>query len=151
MINASVLMAGVAGSASAQQHLPPELMFCDPSSYQYDAVKAAPLSHRVVFEDSHVRVLEILLPPLTSEPIHVHALPSVIMGETGGEGGGRFRYTEFRMDDGKFVETRHNDIEPSAGYRSVWSGPEGPHAITNIGPVGVKFTRIEIKPESCAK
>jgi len=151
MLAVLVFAAAGAASASAQQHLPPDPMFCNPGSYEYDAVAAAPYQHRVLFEDAHVRVLEINLPPLAAEPIHVHALPSVIMGETGGAGGAKFRYTEYRMEDGEFVEVAHNDVEPTAGYRSVWSGPEGPHAITNIGPVGVKFTRVEIKPESCAR
>ena len=148
-IAALALAAGP--GAVAQQHLPPDRMFCDPGSYEFDAVAAAPYQHRVLFEDEHVRVLEINLPPQSSEPIHVHALPSVIMGETGGGGGAKFRYTEYRMENGKFVEVAHNEVEPTEGYRSVWSGPEGPHAITNTGPVGVRFTRVEIKPESCAR
>lgn len=130
---------------------PPEQAFCDPASYPYDAVAAAPYSHRVMFEDEHVRVLEIRLPPGAAEPIHVHLLPSVIYGETGGEGGARFLYTEYRMVNGAFVEAAHNEAAPPPGARAVWTGPEGPHAITNIGPVGVRFTRIEIKPESCAR
>lgn len=151
LIAIAALILGATAVASAQQHLPADPMFCNPASYPYDAVAAAPNSHHVLFEDEHVRILEIDLPALATEPIHIHALPSVIMGETGGAGGARFRYTEYRMEDGKFVEVAHNDVEPSAGYRAVWSGPEGPHAITNTGQVGVKFQRIEIKPESCAK
>jgi hypothetical protein len=141
----------LAGNATAQRPLPPEPMFCDPASYEYDAVTAAPYSHRVMYEDEHVRVLEIRLPPGASEPVHIHALPSVIFGETGGDGGAKFLYTEYRMVDGKFVEVASNEASPSAGTRAVWTGPEGPHSITNIGPVGVRFTRVEIKPESCAR
>lgn len=151
MIAIAALALGASAVAVAQQGLPPEAMFCHPSSYTYDAVAAAPATHKVLYEDEHVRVLEINLPSQASEQIHVHALPSVIMGETGGEGGAKFRYTEYRMEDGKFVETGFNDVEPSAGYRAVWTGPEGPHRITNTGPVSVKFQRIEIKPESCAR
>lgn len=137
-------------AASAQQHLPPEPMFCDPASHPNDAVTAAPYSHRVQFEDEHVRVLEIYLPPGASEPIHIHALPSVIFGETGGDGGARFVYTQYKMVNGKFVEISANEVSPAGGYRAVWSPPEGPHAISNVGGVGVRFTRVEMKPESCA-
>lgn len=147
----ALLALVVAGGASAQQHLPPDPNFCDPASHPHDAVAAAPYSHRVMFEDEHVRVLEIRLPPGASEPVHIHALPSVIYGETGGEGGAKFLYTEYRWMNGEFIKVRENEVEASAGTRAVWSGPEGPHAITNIGPVGVKFTRVEIKPESCAR
>ena len=151
MIAIAVLALGCASGAVAQQATAREPMFCEPASYPYDAVAAAPYSHRVLFEDEHVRILEINLPALATQPIHIHALPSVIMGETGGDAGGKFRYTQYRMESGKFVEVSHNDIEPTGGYRAVWAGPEGPHAITNIGQVSVKFTRVEIKPESCAK
>jgi hypothetical protein len=74
----------------------------------------------------------------------------VIHGETGGGGGAKFVYTEYRMENGKFVEVASNEVTPTAGTRAVWSPPEGPHSITNIGGVGVRFTRVEIKPESCA-
>ncbi len=146
-----VMAALLSPLAQAQQHLPPEPMFCDPESHPNDAVAAAPYSHRVMFEDEHVRVLEIRLPPGATEPIHVHALPSVIFGETGGEGGAKFIYTEYRMQGGKFVEVSSQEITPTAGYRAVWSPPEGPHAISNVGGVPVKFTRVEMKPESCAR
>ncbi len=77
----------LAPAAVAQQHLPPDPVFCRPELHPNDAVTAAPYSHHVLFEDAHVRVLEIRLPPGASEPIHIHALPSVIFGETGGDGG----------------------------------------------------------------
>jgi hypothetical protein len=145
------MMAAAGAPASAQRPLPADPNFCDPASHPHDAVTAAPYSHRVMFEDEHVRVLEIRLPPGASEPVHIHALPSVIHGETGGEGGAKFLYTEYRWMNGEFIKVRENEVEASAGTRAVWSGPEGPHSITNIGPVGVKFTRVEIKPESCAR
>lgn len=140
----------LAPAAIAQQGLPPDPIFCHPELHPNDAVTAAPYSHHVVFEDAHVRVLEIRLPPGASEPIHIHALPSVIMGETGGEGGAKFVYTEYRMVDGKFVQVAQNEVTPTSGYRAVWTPPEGPHSITNTGPVGVKFMRVEMKPESCS-
>lgn len=149
VLAATICIAG--SGAAAQQQLPADDVFCDPASHPHDAVTAAPYSHHVLFEDEHVRVLEIRLPPGASEPVHVHALPSVIFGETGGGGGAKFLYTEYRWMNGDFIKVRENEVEAGAGTRAVWTGPEGPHAITNIGPVGVRFTRVEIKPESCAR
>ncbi len=148
-----VLALGLAvlASASASAQGTSAEMLCDPESSPYDAVAAAPFSHRVQFEDEHVRVLEIVLPPGAIEPIHVHALPSVIMGETGGKGGAKFLYKDYRFANGRFIETSSKEIAPTAGYRAVWTAPEGPHAITNIGPIEVRFTRVEIKPEACAR
>jgi hypothetical protein len=150
MIGLAGLATGASTVAGAQVGASLETL-CDPKSNIFDAVTAAPDQHNVLFEDEHVRVLEILLPPLSAEPVHIHALPSVIMGETGGTGGAKFLYTEYRFQNGKFVETAKNEISPTPGHRTVWTGPEGPHAITNIGPVAVRFTRIEIKPEACAR
>jgi len=149
MLAAMALMM-VMGGASGQV-APSRETLCNPESNPYDAVAAAPYSHRVQFEDEHVRVLEIVLPPGAIEPVHIHALPSVIMGETGGKGGAKFIYTEYRFSNGKFIETSRNEVNPTPGYRAVWTAPEGPHSITNAGPVEVRFTRVEIKPEACAK
>lgn len=123
---------------------------CHPERSAYDAVTAAPQQHRVMFEDDHVRVLQINLPPFQQEPIHVHALPSVIEGETGGPGGAKFAYIQYRFLDGKFIEIGRREVSPTSGYRAVWTAPEGPHAIANLSGVPVRFTRIEIKPEACA-
>lgn len=149
IVGLAVAMAG--GAAAQSRHLPAEEMFCKPASHQHDAVTAAPYSHSVVFEDDHVRVLEVLVPPLASEPIHIHALPSVMMGDTGGGAGAKFVYTTYKMEDGKFVELEKQEITPTPGYRTVWSAPEGPHSITNIGAAPMRLTRVEIKPESCAR
>jgi hypothetical protein len=152
-ILAVALFLAVAGGASAQAPslAPSRATLCDPKSNPYDAVTAAPYSHRVLFEDDHVRVLESLLPPLASEPIHIHALPSVMMGDTGGGAGAKYLYTEYKFEGGKFVEVEKREVTPTPGFRTVYSGPEGPHAITNLGSVPMRLTRTEIKPEACAK
>jgi hypothetical protein len=144
------IMAAVSSPAIAQVHQPPLRILCEPATHEHDAVRAAPDQHEVLFEDDHVRVLQIHLPSLSVEPIHIHALPSVIMGDTGGAAGARFVYTEYRMENGEFVEVSRQDITPTPGQRTVWAAPEGPHSIANTGPVPVRFTRMEIKPETCA-
>lgn len=144
-----VAVAMMGGLGAGAQAADPKL--CDPASYEFDAVAAAPDMHRVLFEDAHVRVLEIVLPPFSVEPVHIHALPSVIMGETGGEGGARFLYISYAFRDGRFVETERQEIRPTAGYRTVWSPPEGPHSIANVGAVPVRFQRVELKPEACVR
>lgn len=150
LATATALFAAMSAPVSAQSTDKPDV-YCDPASHEFDAVTAAPSSHRVVFEDEHVRVLEIVLPPLAVEAVHVHALPSVITGDTGGGEGARFSYTTYEYDDGDWVVVEAHEIEPTPGRRTVWSPPEGPHAIANVGAVPVRFQRIEIKPERCAK
>jgi hypothetical protein len=44
-----------------------------------DAVKAAPETHMVIFENEHVRVLEVTIAPHSKEePIHTHCWPSTL-------------------------------------------------------------------------
>jgi hypothetical protein len=137
-----------AGAAGAQTPPPTVELLCDPGSYPYDAVAAAPLQHKVMFEDEHVRVLQINLPPYQAEPIHIHALPSVIEGDR--DPAARFAYVTYRFQNGRFVEAERQEIAPSGGYAATWTAPEGPHSIVNLSAVWVRFTRIEIKPEGCA-
>jgi hypothetical protein len=42
-----------------------------------DAVIAAPKNHKVLFEDDHVRLLEVTVQPGETENMHVHRNPSV--------------------------------------------------------------------------
>ena len=44
-----------------------------------DAVIAAPKHHKVLFENGHLRVLEITLEPNDEEPVHHHRWPSVFV------------------------------------------------------------------------
>jgi hypothetical protein len=56
----------------------------------YDAVQAAPDSHKVIFENALVRVLEVTAPPNgQTEPMHHHRWPSFFLDwDTGQRGAG---------------------------------------------------------------
>lgn len=148
---AAFLVGSAAEVADAQTRTPPYRYLCEPATDAMDAVAAAPRTHAVVFEDDHVRVLRIVLRPNEQEPPHIHALPSVIEGESGEQTGARFLYIDYAWRDGKIVEIARHEVLPTPGYRAVWTAPEGLHAIANLGLVEVRFTRVEIKPESCAR
>jgi len=49
----------------------------DPSTWDtaLDAVIAAPKHHKVLFENEHLRVLEVILEPNDEEPVHHHRWP----------------------------------------------------------------------------
>lgn len=53
----------------------------DPASWDpaLDAVAAAPANHKVVYENDHLRVLEVILAPGEEEPLHHHRWPSVFV------------------------------------------------------------------------
>ena len=46
---------------------------------EMDAIQAAPHSHKMLFENGDVRVLEVIIPPGEREPVHTHCTPSVMI------------------------------------------------------------------------
>jgi hypothetical protein len=44
----------------------------------FDAVEAAPLSHKVLFENTFVRVRQVQVAPGSKEPMHTHGLPDLL-------------------------------------------------------------------------
>jgi hypothetical protein len=59
----------------------------------YDAVTAAPNSHRVIFENALVRVLEVTMPPPgKTEPMHHHHWPSFFLDWDTGRKSPHIRY-----------------------------------------------------------
>ncbi|MGH3760115.1 hypothetical protein [Actinophytocola sp.] len=104
---------------------------------ELDAVAAAPRSHRVVFENSHVRVLEVTLDPGTHEPEHTHRWPSVMMTD----GRARIRYCV--GDEVRFESP--DPLPPRAELTGSWCPPEGPHSVENIDTVPMHAIRVEFK------
>ncbi len=62
----------------------------------------------------------------------------------------RFVQIQVGMNNGMSVEAPLGEMLSPTSH-TVWKSPEGPHAIANVGPVPVRFMRIEMKPEACAK
>src|SRR5579863_10201198 len=68
----------------------------------YDAVQAAPNSHRVIFENSLVRVLEVTMPPPgKTEPMHHHRWPSFFLDW---DTGGRPPHVRYHRADGSVAD-----------------------------------------------
>jgi len=97
-----------------------------------DGVIAAPQSHRVLFENDQVRVLEVVIEPSLKEPPHTHRAPSVfVVTETC-----RVRYFEA---DGHLA----NEFVPPTGPR--WFDPQGLHAVENVDSARFHAIRVELK------
>lgn len=116
----------------------------------YDAVQAAPASHKVVFENAFVRVLQVTLPPKGgTEPMHHHRWPSLFLGY---DTGGTTPHIRYHRADGKVVD-QPSQTEPV--HAGVWSGnwmkPEPMHAIEVVDPgkagpgTPPGWLRVEIK------
>src|SRR5579862_4994559 len=114
----------------------------------FDAVTAAPGSHKVIFENALVRVLEVTMPPPgKTEPMHHHRWPSFFLDwDTGGRSP-HIRYHQPR-DIVRDVQSTDTPVHP--GRWSVhWMKPEPMHAIETVenyrSPSDPPSVRVEIK------
>jgi hypothetical protein len=123
----------------------------------YDAVQAAPKSHKVIFENELVRVLEVTVPPPgTTEPMHHHRWPSFFISWNTGGGTPHIRYHRGNGEvrDSPSVE---EPAHPGA-WSAHWMKPEPMHAIEVVdlpkadlpksaatAPQGPPLLRVEIK------
>jgi hypothetical protein len=126
----------------------------DKSQYPdgYDAVEAAPMAHKVLFENAFVRVLEIPTPPTgTMIPVHHHRWPSFFLTW---DTGGKTSHIRFRKPDGSVqdVPSVTTPVHPGV-YKVRWSEPEPMRSVEVVDNVGTAeaspdhppLLRIEIK------
>jgi hypothetical protein len=94
----------------------------------YDAVEAAPNSHKVIFENAFVRVLEVTVPPTgVTEPMHHHRWPSFFLSW---DTGGQTPYVRYHRKDGSVADQPSRDEPFHPGSWSVhWMNPEPMHSI----------------------
>jgi quercetin dioxygenase-like cupin family protein len=104
---------------------------------ELDALIAAPDSHRLLFENDRVRVLEVVIEPGAREPEHTHRWPSVMIVDRPA----RIRYYERGV---LTFESSAGDTTPPVP-RTTWMEPEGPHSVENIDSSTYHALRIELR------
>jgi mannose-6-phosphate isomerase-like protein (cupin superfamily) len=103
-----------------------------------DGVKAAPGNHKVIFENEHVRVLEVTIAPHSKEPIHAHCWPSILYVQQGGD-------IIDRDANGKVLfDSRQLKVKPTFPFVQ-WTPPQAPHSVENLADVPMKLIRFENK------
>src|SRR5580693_8873224 len=115
----------------------------------YDAVQAAPNSHRVIFENTFVRVLEVTMPaPGQTEPMHHHRWPSFFLDwDTGGPS----PHVRYHRGDGTVVDQPSQSEPKHPGRWEVqWMKPEPLHGIETVElppaePGEPGLIRVELK------
>ena len=118
----------------------------------YDAVQAAPNSHRVIFENAFVRVLEVIVPPPGSKvPMHHHRWPSLVLDW---DTGGGSPHVLYRRPDGtvRDIPSKEEPVHPGV-WKVHWAEPEPMHSIEVVEmpksaaslPEGPPELRIEVK------
>jgi hypothetical protein len=117
----------------------------------HDAVQAAPDTHKVIFENAFVRVLEVSVPAAGSTiPMHHHRWPSFFLDWDTGGGTPHIRY---HRADGSVRDSPGKEYPIHPGSWSVqWMEPEPMHAIEVVekpknaeAPGEPTSLRIEIK------
>jgi hypothetical protein len=114
----------------------------------YDAVTAAPGSHRVIFENALVRVLEVTMPPPgKTEPMHHHHWPGFFLDW---DTGGKSPHIRYHQPADKVRDVQSSDTPTHPGRWSVhWMKPEPMHAIKTVesyySPNDRSSVRVEIK------
>jgi hypothetical protein len=101
-----------------------------------DAVAAAPGSHRVLFENDEVRVLEVTIPAGHREPEHTHREPSVMIVD---------RPARIRYYRGDLLLFSSPAASAPSGTQVSWLDPEGPHAVENIDTGPYHAFRVELR------
>jgi len=97
-----------------------------------DATTAAPMNHKILFENDEVRVLEVTVAPGAREPLHVHRYPALMYVDSS-------PHMIEHLQDGT---SRDLGVRPS-GAR--WLPIAQGHAMENVGDVPLHAIRVELK------
>jgi len=106
-----------------------------------EAVNAAPNNHHVLFENDHVRLLEVTVQPGQTEPVHGHMYPSVFAMDA----------VQASLND-HVIEGNSTTRRPRMYEDADWSQPQcrtmpiqGPHQVSDTDTFPVHFYRLEFK------
>jgi hypothetical protein len=93
-----------------------------------DALKAAADYHKLVFEDSTLRILEVVVPPGKLDPIHTHKGHSIVWVTHTSP----IIYNTYDYDEKKSFRLIKKDtvvISPAELNRGMREKPEPPHSV----------------------
>ena len=103
-----------------------------------DALVAAPDHHTLLLENERIRVLETLILPGDTTPLHTHRWSSVYY---------IISWSHFlRTDDQGRVMLDSREVESLVEPPSVlWAEALPPHALENVGDAELRLVSVELK------
>ncbi len=109
-----------------------------PWSEELDALIAAPLHHKLLFENDKVRVLDTSIPPGETTALHTHQWPASLYV---------ISWSDFMRYDaaGKVLLDSKNLPKAISPAMALWSEPLGPHVLKNTGDKNLHVISVEIK------
>jgi hypothetical protein len=104
---------------------------------ELDALTAAPDNHKLLFENDNVRVLETIIQPGQTTPLHTHCWPAALYFLSS---------SDFlrRDEDGSVTLDSRNSPPPTQGT-ALWIPPLPPHTLENIGMTEIRIIVVEVK------
>lgn len=103
-----------------------------------DAMIAAASFHRNLFENEHVRYLEVIIHPGEFVPVHTHRWPSIVYVQS---------TSDFIRRDGQgrvlFDSRKAGPLPKTPAVE--WLGPLPPHSVENVGTSVVRLLTVELK------
>jgi hypothetical protein len=122
------LLAGISTLIGGSLRLPAQNKPGFPDGF--DAVEAAPESHKVLFENVSVRVLQVQVAPGVKEPMHHHRWPSIFLNW---DAGGRTEHQRIYHADGSVhdIPSQERPLAPGS-WRVKWLEPEPMHSVENL-------------------
>jgi hypothetical protein len=133
VVTLAAFLAGVNLSAQVKQ------AWAWPDSM--DAVAAAPEFHKAVFENDHIRLLEVTVNPGVTEKVHTHRYPSALVMDAPVPARAEFSGP---TNTTATLPPRNEGIEWKTP-QCVLFEPTPPHSLTNKGTYPIHFYRIEFK------
>lgn len=112
-----------------------------------DAVAAAPENHKIVYEDSTVRILQVISPPDDEEPIHTHKYKSTAWFT---QSAPLIYYTYVAGANNQLVKKDSFEVKAfpaEALNKGQMAEPEPPHSVKNTSRDTFMAYRIEYKKE----
>jgi mannose-6-phosphate isomerase-like protein (cupin superfamily) len=103
-----------------------------------DALAAAPAFHRLVLETDDVRVVETVIGPGETVPLHTHRWPSVIYIVSNSDAVRRDH------EGSVLTDSRVGDGRAGSGTAAL-TPPMAPHTVENVGDSEIRLIIVELK------
>ena len=102
-----------------------------------DALVAAAKHHTLMMENDRVRVIQTLIPPGETVPVHTHCWPSVQHV---------LSWSDFiRRDEHGTVLLDSRTLKTPEVGAVLWSEPLPPHTVENVGKSEIRIVGMELK------
>ena len=103
-----------------------------------DALVAAPDHHKLLLENDEIRVLDTLIGPGETVPVHTHRWPSVLYVLESAD-------LVRRDAEGALLTDSRADGGPPAPGTCIWAPAMPPHTVENVGDSPIHIVNVELK------